>query len=121
MHHDSPRCEELVPKQLLEEHVQNGCKPVASTSSNVVTRDGQTPRTSLKRKASSNGFATDGPPKVDSTQNVKRSKALSAVEAAKPLAERVRPQVIDDVIGQTHLLKKGALLRNLIDRDAVGE
>lgn len=34
----------------------------------------------------------------------------------KPLADRVRPRSLDDVIGQEHLLGEGKLLRVLIDR-----
>jgi putative ATPase len=34
-----------------------------------------------------------------------------------PLAEKVRPQVIADILGQDLLLKEGALLRNMIERD----
>ena len=33
----------------------------------------------------------------------------------KPLADRMRPQTIDDVVGQTHLLAKGKALRTMID------
>ncbi len=32
-----------------------------------------------------------------------------------PLAERLRPQALDDYIGQTHLVGKGAVLRRMID------
>ncbi len=34
-----------------------------------------------------------------------------------PLAERMRPQTIDEVVGQQHLLGKGKLLRQLIEND----
>ena len=34
-----------------------------------------------------------------------------------PLAEKVRPQNIGDILGQAPLLKEGALLRNMIERD----
>lgn len=32
-----------------------------------------------------------------------------------PLADRLRPKSIDDVVGQKHLLAKGRLLRNIVD------
>ena len=38
---------------------------------------------------------------------------------AEPLAVRVRPQDLDEVIGQTHLLGPGKLLRRMIDADAI--
>lgn len=34
---------------------------------------------------------------------------------ASPLADRIRPQTIDDVVGQKQLLGKGKLLRNIIE------
>ena len=35
--------------------------------------------------------------------------------ANTPLADRLRPTVIDDVVGQKHLLAKGKLLRNIVE------
>ena len=32
-----------------------------------------------------------------------------------PLAERLRPQNIDEYIGQTHLVGKGSVLRGMIE------
>jgi len=46
----------------------------------------------------------------------KRETALSSVE---PLAARVRPQSLNEVIGQRHLLAPGKLLRRMIDADAL--
>ncbi len=34
---------------------------------------------------------------------------------SKPLADRMRPQTLDDVVGQTHLLGEGKILRRLIE------
>lgn len=36
-----------------------------------------------------------------------------------PLADRIRPQNIDDIVGQTHLLGKGKALRNIIESEEV--
>ena len=33
----------------------------------------------------------------------------------EPLAERMRPKSLDDYIGQTHLVGKGAVLRRMIE------
>ncbi len=38
---------------------------------------------------------------------------------AEPLAVRVRPRSIEEVVGQTHLLGEGKLLRRMIDADAI--
>lgn len=37
----------------------------------------------------------------------------------KPLAERVRPKVLDEVVGQEHLLGKGKILRVLLEKKEV--
>ncbi|MEG1593682.1 MAG: AAA family ATPase, partial [Oscillibacter sp.] len=36
----------------------------------------------------------------------------------RPLADEIRPQTLDEVVGQTHLLGKGAVLRRLIESGA---
>lgn len=36
-----------------------------------------------------------------------------------PLADRLRPQTLDDVVGQTHLLGRGAVLRSLIEAGSI--
>ena len=33
----------------------------------------------------------------------------------RPLADEIRPKTLDEVVGQRHLLAKGAVLRRLID------
>ena len=37
----------------------------------------------------------------------------------EPLAERLRPTSIDEIVGQDHLLGKGKILRNMIESDKV--
>lgn len=36
-----------------------------------------------------------------------------------PLADRMRPRVLDDIVGQEHLLGPGRVLRSLIEKDAL--
>ena len=36
-----------------------------------------------------------------------------------PLADRIRPQTLDDVVGQKHLLGEGKLLRRIIENNEV--
>lgn len=43
----------------------------------------------------------------------------TAIKAVEPLAARVRPRSLDQVVGQTHLLAEGKLLRRMIDADAL--
>lgn len=40
-------------------------------------------------------------------------------ERTAPLASRLRPETLDDYVGQKHLLGKGKILRQLIDRDQI--
>lgn len=37
----------------------------------------------------------------------------------KPLADRIRPLTLDEVVGQKHLIGKGKLLRNIIDNNEI--
>ncbi|MFG0314813.1 MAG: AAA family ATPase, partial [Phycisphaerales bacterium] len=46
----------------------------------------------------------------------KREEAMTRVA---PLAARVRPKSIDQIVGQTHILGPGKLLRRMIDADAL--
>ena len=38
---------------------------------------------------------------------------------SQPLADRIRPTELDDVVGQQHLLAKGMLLRNIIENNRI--
>ena len=44
----------------------------------------------------------------------------SNLERARPLAARMRPQKLDEFIGQSHLLGEGKLLRRLVASDCLG-
>lgn len=45
--------------------------------------------------------------------------SLFAQEVPQPLAERLRPQKLDEYVGQKHLVGKGKILRRLIENDQV--
>jgi putative ATPase len=45
--------------------------------------------------------------------------AKSALDTAGPLAARLRPRNLDEIIGQRHLVALGAPLRSLVERDRV--
>ena len=45
--------------------------------------------------------------------------AATIGEASAPLAERLRPRTLDEVVGQQHLVGPGKVLRTLIENDAV--
>ncbi|MDE6924524.1 MAG: AAA family ATPase, partial [Acetatifactor sp.] len=39
--------------------------------------------------------------------------------ASAPLADRMRPQILEDYIGQKHLLGEGKLLRRMLEQDQI--
>jgi putative ATPase len=41
------------------------------------------------------------------------------MNSATPLAERMRPETLDDLVGQEHLTGKGSILRNAIDKGTI--
>ncbi len=47
------------------------------------------------------------------------SDEYSLSSATAPLADRMRPQSLEDYVGQTHLLGKGKLLRQMLEKDQV--
>ena len=40
-------------------------------------------------------------------------------ETAAPLASRLRPETLDEYVGQKHLVGKGKILRTLIEKDQI--
>ncbi len=50
---------------------------------------------------------------------MKEQRTLLNSALSEPLAARLRPETIDDVVGQTHLLGPGRILRRIIEQDAV--
>ena len=45
--------------------------------------------------------------------------SLFARESSQPLAARLRPQTLDEFVGQQHLLGPGKVLRRLIEQDRI--
>ena len=50
---------------------------------------------------------------------VQKQQTLLNTNLSEPLAARLRPETIDEVVGQTHLLGPGRILRRIIEQDAV--
>ena len=44
----------------------------------------------------------------------------AAMDATKPLASRLRPQILEEFVGQTHFLAPGELLHKLVKADRLG-
>ncbi|GCE26126.1 ATPase AAA [Dictyobacter alpinus] len=56
----------------------------------------------------------------DAESNNKKNKAATQASApGEPLAARMRPQTLDEIVGQEHILGPGKLLRRLIENDKV--
>ena len=50
---------------------------------------------------------------------MKEQRTLLNADFGEPLAARLRPETLDDIVGQTHLLGPGRILRRIIEQDAV--
>ena len=50
---------------------------------------------------------------------MRRQSPFESSETSQPLANRLRPETLEDYVGQQHLLGKGKVLRKLIDSDQV--
>ncbi|MBR3381997.1 MAG: replication-associated recombination protein A [Clostridia bacterium] len=50
---------------------------------------------------------------------MKEQLTLFGENAPRPLAARLRPETLDEIVGQQHLLGEGRVLRRLIDRDQI--
>ena len=48
-----------------------------------------------------------------------KQESLFTNKNNEPLASRMRPQSLDEIVGQSHLLGKGKILRQMIDQDQV--
>ncbi len=46
-------------------------------------------------------------------------RAQKAAEASRPLAERMRPKDLSEFVGQTHVVDKGTLIHNAIEKDRI--
>lgn len=47
------------------------------------------------------------------------SPSASGAAAFAPLADRMRPETLEDYIGQEHLLGKGKILRQMLEKDMI--
>lgn len=56
-------------------------------------------------------------PSSDATKN--KRKQQTAIEKSIPLAEKMRPDSMDDYVGQEHVLAKNAILRKVLDQNDV--
>lgn len=71
-----------------------------------------------KRKVDGSSSATSQPSNQKHTN--RRVFGDSAAKLGAPLAERLRPQCLDDFVGQKHLIGPHSLLRNLLKSGNLG-
>ncbi|CAE7223621.1 unnamed protein product [Rhizoctonia solani] len=128
-------CSASVSESLIDEHVRSGCKTGVDSKPSMTPKSkpppSQSKPSSQKRKANplapifKSKRTASSPPPLPSEQpptptpkRVKTSK--QHLTDAAPLAERMRPKTLDDLVGQEHLVGKGSLLRGLMESGTMG-
>ncbi|THH17729.1 hypothetical protein EW146_g3145 [Bondarzewia mesenterica] len=132
-----PVCSRQVSTSAINQHLDAGCRDVHTQGTSTSTPrpppklvapifntpskrvDSATPRPSTSKKRTAQAPDVKSSSQPNSSKRAKTT--ISArVDAAAPLAERVRPKSLDDFVGQLHLTGPDALLVNLIKRGATG-
>ncbi|CAE6466532.1 unnamed protein product, partial [Rhizoctonia solani] len=133
-------CSASVAEGLIDEHVRSGCKTGADTDPNTPkpepTLSRSKPSASLQKRKDnslapifkSKRTASSPPPQTADpehneppTPTPKRAKTSKQhLTDAAPLAERMRPKTLDELVGQEHLVGKGSLLRGLMESGTTG-
>ncbi|CAE6493364.1 unnamed protein product [Rhizoctonia solani] len=132
-------CSASIPEGLIDEHVRSGCKtgvdPKPSTTPKSKPVPSQ-PKRSASQKHKDNSLApifkfkrtaSSPPPTETSEHNEPPTPTPKRVKTSKqhltdaaPLAERMRPKTLDELVGQEHLVGKGSLLRGLMESGTTG-
>ncbi|KAJ3818397.1 hypothetical protein F5880DRAFT_1600015 [Lentinula raphanica] len=97
---------------LFQKKSQDSSDPESVTSA-------PTPTQSKKRAAGESGQFVNSPT-PNGTQSSKRQRISTNVAQAAPLAERLRPSLLADFVGQAHLTEVGSMLMNSINNGSVG-
>ena len=138
-----------MPEQLINWHIDANCRetipgpsttkkkrplstrpvaPIFKASGSGSARHGSSssqqpsPRDAANRPPQKRVLSGDIPRSATRIPPVKRSKHTigSHLQAASPLAERLRPNTLDDFVGQAHLIGPDSFLSTLIDKGALG-
>ncbi|GAA5941708.1 hypothetical protein JCM3775_003643 [Rhodotorula graminis] len=131
---ECPICGKFTTEQSVGLHLDFGCSsaPGSSASQSATAPTTASKKTSEKKRKGppTSAASRDAPPSsspvarraapAPSSSKKPRTSTTSFLEAAKPLPELVRPRALEDLVGQEHLLGKGALLRGLIESDNLG-
>ncbi|QRW08590.1 ATPase [Ceratobasidium sp. AG-Ba] len=130
-----------VPNENIDAHITSGCKigvernssPKRVSKLDLKSTPSQTSKSNKKRKAaplaaifqpkrsSPSPPPMQREPSLDDTPTPKRAKtSKDRLADVAPLAERMRPKTLDDLVGQEHLVGKGSLLRGLMESGSTG-
>ncbi|KAB5589342.1 ATPase [Ceratobasidium theobromae] len=132
-------CSASVSEEKIDAHVRSGCKtglesnPPATPHANATASQSSGPRPSSSKKRNlapifkSKRTASSPPPtltrdvELNDTPTPKRPKtSKERLANVAPLAERMRPKTLGELVGQEHLIGKGSLLRGLMESGATG-
>ncbi|MFT8645483.1 MAG: replication-associated recombination protein A, partial [Gluconacetobacter sp.] len=69
-----------------------------------------------RRDERGSGDLFGGPAAVDTRHDPAGRRGRSAPPRTQPLADRLRPASLDEVVGQDHLLGPDGALRRMLDR-----
>jgi putative ATPase len=144
----SPICSRPVPEQLINRHLDANCRdaiPGPSTSKKTRTSSARRPvapifktggparhdlstlqqssqRPVIDRPSQKRKLSGDAPRSSAHMSLAKQSKPTigSRLQAASPLAERLRPSTLDEFVGQVHLTGPDSFLSTLTEKGAVG-
>ncbi|KAH9839556.1 P-loop containing nucleoside triphosphate hydrolase protein [Rhodofomes roseus] len=133
-----PVCSRQVPEKDINYHLDNNCqdagtssqKPNAKVQSSIASlftptgkgqhhdapSSSQTPRTANRAHESKKRAQPDD---ISFTLEPGPSKR-TRLQSAAPLAERLRPQTLDEFVGQPHLTGPDSLLMHLMDTGSTG-
>ena len=140
----SPICSRHVPEERINQHLDANCRdtilgpsatkkirqtstarPVAPIfrASGPATHDSQRSQHAAANKPSQKRKITGSISQSTHTAPpVKRTRHTigSRLQAASPLAERLRPNTLDDFVGQVHLTGPSSFLSTLVEKGATG-
>ncbi|KZO95602.1 P-loop containing nucleoside triphosphate hydrolase protein [Calocera viscosa TUFC12733] len=87
-------------------------------SSAAVTNGHAGPSSPLAKRPRTSSSSATGTVALPASPNRNKGKTTAAhLLAAQPLAERLRPQTLDDFVGQEDVVGRGSLLRGLMERE----
>ena len=134
----SPACSSSVLERDINDHLDSGCskhKATRITENQLLAKEESKGKLApifsqgnLKSPGAPTDITSEGPSKkkrkVEVSSSVasgqKHANKRADTKAGTPLAERLRPQSLDEFVGQKHLTGPHSLLRNLLGSGSLG-